>query len=235
MKKLFVFLMTILCIGLSVNAQQGVGSQGALSVEYYNHGSKTGHLIFNNSTGSTISKVHIRVTVFITWYEQIDVPYLGKTSQKNTKTLVLCDDDFFNISSGQSKVTRSQRGEVKGGPEKDGKTYQYSVEVEYATPFPGSGSSSSSQSSPSYSSSNDGELIMSGEVCHAMYKSSDDPAPSRITVNVYRTRDGNFYANMTSPETISRLSIFKLTGSVYNGYISYQNNKYGILINDSRW
>lgn len=235
MKKTISFLLAIVCIGLTVSAQQGHGSQGNLSVDYYNHGSKTGHLIFNNGSGTTISKAHVRVTVLITWYEQIDVPYLGKTSQKNTKTLVLCDDDFFDISSGQSKVDRSRRGDVKGGPEKEGKTYQYSVEVEYATPFPESSSNSSSQASSLYSSSSGGELIMSGEVCHAMYKSGNDPAPSRITVDVYRTHDGRYYANLTSPEQVNGLSIFKLSGAVYNGYVKYQNNNYGILINDSRW
>ena len=51
----------------------------------------------------------------------------------------------------------------------------------------------------------------------------------------YYYYDGKYYANMTSPETINKMSIFKLTGSVYNGYIKYQNNSYGILINDSRW
>lgn len=236
MNKIVLILVVLFCFGLSANAQQGSGSQGALSVEYYNHGSKTGHLIFDNQTGSTISKVHIRVTVLITWTEQIDVPYLGKTDQKNKKTLVLCDDYFYNIPPNQSKVARSQRGEVKGGPEKTGKTYQYNVEVEYAVPFPGSANNSSSQSGSS-SSSNNGELIMSGEICHAMYKSMDDPAPSRITVNVYKTRDGKYYANMTDPESINNMSIFKVTGTdfAYNGYIAYQNNKYLISINDSMW
>ncbi len=235
MKKIFILLILITFMGLPVSAQQGRGSQGDLIVDYYNHGSKTGHLIFNNGSGKTISKAHVRVTVLITWYEPIDVPFLGKTNQKNTKTLVLCDDDFYDISSGESKATRSQRGEVKGGPEKEGKTYQYNVEVKYATPFPKNGSINSSQSSSSNTSSSDGELIMRGEICHAMYKSGNDPAPSRITVDVYRTHDGKYYANLTSPESVDGLSIFKLSGSVYNGYVRYQNNSYGIMINDSRW
>lgn len=234
MKKIFVLLTMIICMGLSVSAQQGSGSYGSLSVYYYNHGSKTGHLIFNNQTGATISKAHIKVTVLITWYDSIDIPYMGKQAQKNTKTLVLCDDDFSNISKGESKVTSGRRGVVKGGPEKPGKTYRYNVEVECQVPFPGNSSSSTTQANNS-STSFDGELIMRGEVLHAMYKSSDDLAPSRVTVDVYRTNDGKYYANMTSPETINKMSIFKLTGSVYNGYIKYQNNSYGILINDSRW
>lgn len=233
MKK-YVLLITFLCAGLIVSAQNGVGSKGSLTVEYYNHGHETGHLIFNNQTGTTISKVHVKVTVLITKNEYVDVPYVGKVPQKTTKTLVLCDDDFYNVAKGQTKETRSQRGIVKGGPEKQGKTYQYSVELDYQVPFPDGSGSNSSQTSYTSSSTN-GELIMQGEVLHAMYKSIDDPAPSRITVDVYRTNDGRYYANMISPESIKQMSIFKLTGSVYNGYVKYLNNSYGILINDSRW
>lgn len=233
MKKIIASI-ALLCAGFIAYAQQGVGSLGGLTVEYYNHGHETGHLIFNNQTGTTISKVHVKVSVLITKNEYVDVPYVGRVPQKTTKTLVLCDDDFYNIAKGQSKETRSQRGIVKGGPEREGKTYQYNVEVDYQVPFPDGSSNNSSQSSYTSSSAN-GELIMQGEVLHAMYKSIDDPAPSRITVDVYRTSDGNYYANMTSPTATNHLSIFKLTGSVYNGYVKYMNNSYGILINDSRW
>lgn len=234
MKKNIIIFAILALTCLCTNAQEGSGSMGSLTVDYYNHGSKTGHLIFNNQTGTTLSKAHVKVTVLISWNEYVDVPYVGKVPQKTTKTLVLCDDDFYNISRGESKVTSGGRGPVKGGPEKQGKTYQYHVEVECQVPFPGSSGSSPSQTNYTSSSSN-GELIIRGEVLHAMYKSSDDPAPSRITVDVYRTSDGRYYANMTSPETINKMSIFKLTGSVYNGYVKYQNNSYGILINDSRW
>ncbi|MCR5065734.1 MAG: hypothetical protein K6A67_08190 [Bacteroidales bacterium] len=234
MKKCILLFAAVFFCGICANAQQGSGSMGSLTVNYYNHGSKTGHLIFNNQTETTLSKAHVKVTVLITWNEHVNVPYVGEVPQKTTKTLVLCDDDFYNIPKGESKVTSSGRGPVKGGPEKQGKTYQYNVEVECQVPFPGSSGSSTSQTNYSASSS-DGELITRGEVLHAMYKSTDDPAPSRITVDVYRTSDGKYYANMTSPETISKMSIFKLTGSVYNGYVKYQNNSYGILINDSRW
>ncbi len=225
-------------MGFCANAQQGRGSSGLLSVDYYNHGSQTGHLIFNNQTGISISKAHVKVSVLITRTEYVQVPYVGTVPQKVTKTLILCDDDFYDIPKGESKFTSSKRGVVKGGPEKPEKTYQYNVEVDYYVPFPdspGNSNSSSSAFSSSPSSSSNGELIMRGEVLHAMLKSSDDPAPSRITVDVYRKSDGTYYANITSPETINNLSIFKMTGSVYNGYIRYRNNNYAILINDSRW
>ena len=68
--------------------------------------------------------------------------------------------------------------------------------------------------------SDEDEIIMEGEVCHAMFKDIDDPAPSRITIDVYKTPRGRYYANMTSPEKKTNMSIFKLTGSVYNAYIS---------------
>lgn len=229
--KRIVSIIAFFCAGILATAQHGTGSFAGLTVEYYNHGHESGHLIFNNQTGATISKVHVKVSVLITKNEYVDVPYVGRVPQKTTKTLVLCDDDFYNIAKGQSKETRSQRGIVKGGPEKDGKTYQYTVEVEPEIQFPGT---SSSPSNTCPVSSND-NLIMRGEVLHAMYKSLDDPAPSRITVDVYMTSDGKYYVNITSPETVSNMSIFKLNGSVYNGYVNYMNNKYGILINDSRW
>ena len=233
MKKKTILLIALVLLGLCANAQQGSGSFCLLTVDYYNHGSKTGHLIFNNQTGIVISKAHVKVTVLITREESVNVPYVGIIPQKVTKTLVLCDDDFYNIAKGESKVTSSGRGVVKGGPEKPDKTYQYKVEVDFTVPFPDNSGYSGSQSN--YSNSSNGELIMRGEVLHAMYKSSDDPAPSRITVDVYRKSDGTYYANMTYPETINNMSIFKMTGSVYNGYVRYRNNSYAILINDSRW
>lgn len=233
MRKYLLLLLAVFFFGWSANAQQGRGDFLDLSVVYYNHGSKTGHLIFYNNSGGTISKAHVLVSVFITEYEYVNVPYLGNVKRAKTKTLILCDDDFYNIPKGESKETSSGRGIVKGGPEKEGKKYEYTVEVSYEVPFPGS--ESSSGSSQSSSTTANGQLVMSGEVLHAMYKSMDDPAPSRITVDVYRTSSGKYYANKTSPSSVANMEIFKLSGSVYNGYVRYMNNSYGILINDNRW
>lgn len=232
LRKCFAISLLMVVGGLTVNAQQGHGSFVSLNVDYYNHGSKTGHLIFHNNSGSTISKAHVKVSVHITETDTVVIGSYAVPTKKN-KILILCDDDFYNIPKGESKQTSSSRGVVKGGPEKNGKTYRYEVEVDYQSPFPGGGSGSNSSSNGNYS--DDGERIMSGEVLHAMMKSLDDPAPSRITVDVYRTKDGKYYARMTYPESIEKLEIFKLKGSTYNGYVRYANNNYGILINDGRW
>lgn len=233
MKKISLFLAAIFCMGMTINAQNVHGEYLGLSVDYYNHGSKTGHLIVNNQTGATISKAHIKVTVLITWTEEVDIPNVGKMPQTNKKTLVLCDDDIYNISTGESKITSSRRGDIKGGPHKPNKNYKYNVEIVFESPFPGQSSGGDSYSSSSSSSTSDGELVMRGEILHTTGASA--PAPSRITVDVYRTSDGKYYVNMTSPESIKKMPIFKMTGSVYNGYVKYMNSYYYILINDSRW
>lgn len=135
MKKVIFIFVALIYMGLSASSQNVSGSytvpSGSLNVDYYNdrcHDSnKNGRLVITNNSDLTISKAHIYVTVFITWYEQ------SKRSSypiKNTKTLELCDDDFYDIPSHKMiELTSSKRGVVKGGPEKDGKTYQYSIQI----------------------------------------------------------------------------------------------------------
>ena len=114
MKKLFFFLAAIFCIGLPVNAQNnhGYGSYLGLSVDYYNHGEGadkhgTGHLEFHNNTGQTISKAHVTVSVLITWTETNEKEYNIPINHK--KTLILCDDDFYNIAPGDSRVESGKK------------------------------------------------------------------------------------------------------------------------------
>lgn len=124
MKKTFLFLLVLVCFGFSAYSQQASGFNAGVKVDYYNHGSKTGHLIVNNTTNASIEKAHITVTVKIVWREGE-----GYLSQKKTKTLVLCDDDFYNLPQGECQLNASNQGEIKGGPEKEGKSYIYNVEV----------------------------------------------------------------------------------------------------------
>lgn len=132
MKKILV-LFALIFIGISASAQNASNSysliSGSLDVEYYNDRShdlsKNGRLIITNNSDLTITKVHIRVTVLISWFEQTyGYPV------KNKKTLELCDDDFTNIPTRKPlELTRSKRGVIAGGPEKEGKTYQYNIEI----------------------------------------------------------------------------------------------------------
>lgn len=132
MKKILV-LFALVFTGVSAIAQNATSSyslvSGSLNVEYYNDRShdlsKNGRLIITNSSDLTISKAHIRVTVLISWFEQTN-----GYPMRNKKTLELCDDDFTNIPSRKTlELTSSNRGIIAGGPEKQGKTYQYNIEI----------------------------------------------------------------------------------------------------------
>ncbi len=134
MKKVYIIFIFLICLGVSANAQNASSSYsliggGSLNVEYYNDrshdSSKNGRLIITNNSDLTISKAHIRVTVLISWQGDPKNPFII-----DKKTLELCNDDFYNISSKKKlELTSSKRGVIAGGPEKSGKTYQYKIEI----------------------------------------------------------------------------------------------------------
>ncbi len=139
---LFLFL-AIIYFGFSANAQNAMGrcnvpyTSEDLSVAYYNDrlsGGQNGHLEISNNSELTISQAHILVKVLIRWEEKTK----GSTFPiMNKKTLILCDDDFYNIPPKKTiEKTSSKRGIIKGGPEKSGKTYQYIVEISDVVPEP---------------------------------------------------------------------------------------------------
>lgn len=129
MKRLFLFCMAILCLGISVQAQKphATTKSGPLTVDYYNERStdftKDGKLVITNQVAEPV-KAHITVTVRITYTENV-----AGIDMKKTKVLVLCDDDFSNIRPGTKIYYNSSRGKIKGGPEKAGKTYDYHIEI----------------------------------------------------------------------------------------------------------
>ncbi|MBQ4398217.1 MAG: hypothetical protein II829_01370 [Bacteroidales bacterium] len=132
MKKILI-LIALIYFGVTASAQNAASSypvpSGSLNVEYFNDrshdSSKQGRLKITNNSDLTITKAHIRVTVVISWYEQSSYPIRSK------KTLELCDDDFTNIPAARRSIelTSSRRGVIEGGPEKEGKTYQYNIEI----------------------------------------------------------------------------------------------------------
>ena len=129
MKRLLLFCMAILCLGISVQAQKPHATYNSLplSVEYYNERStdqtKNGKLVITNKFNAT-AKAHITVTVRITYTENV-----AGIDMKKNKTLVLCDDEFSNIRPGTEIYLKSNRGIIKGGPEKEGKKYDYHIDV----------------------------------------------------------------------------------------------------------
>lgn len=128
MKKLLFLFFAMFLISVSVKGQQATTQQrladGNVVVKYYNdvlNGGKDGFLIIDNHSSYTIDHLHIRVTVKVTSYEN---------NIKQEKTLVLCDDNITDIPASQTlTVSRTNRGVIKGGPEKDGKTYVYNIEI----------------------------------------------------------------------------------------------------------
>lgn len=208
---------------------------GSLSVEYYNDRkgdlSKNGRLVFNNSSDASISKVHIRVTVDIRWKEQNQISNVN-IPVTNKKTLVLCDDDFDNIP-GKTEITKtnSKRGVIKGGPEKPNKYYSYNIEitnvVSQGVSFPTSGVQKSSP------------LNSGDELMYDQLKIGGLYCDQIITVDVYYSPSTRrCYANMTSPERINNMTIYRLDDSNpnYNAYISYNGcSTYFLYVNPARW
>lgn len=233
MKKILL-IAALLVIYTSVNAQQAEGSfeipTGSLSVSYYNDrstGGQNGHLVITNNSETTITKAHIKVSVLIRWTELVnDFPIANK------KTLILCDDDFTDIPKNQTiEKYSSKRGVVKGGPEKEGKTYTYSVDITDVTyngvSFPTSGVQKSTP------------LNSGDELMYDQLKIGGVYCDQSITVDVYyNPSTQRCYANMTYPERINNMTIWRLddNSGMYNAYISYNGcDTYFLTINLARW
>ena len=95
MKKLFLFVVSLFCITMAVNAQDASGScklpgtYDYVNVDYY----RNGHLAVSNQSGMMITQLHIKVTTVETWDAN------GKP-QKRTKTL--CDRNYYDIPPYQT-------------------------------------------------------------------------------------------------------------------------------------
>lgn len=126
MKKLLFLIFTMFIVGMSVKGQQATSQwfDGRVTVKYYNdvlNGGQNGHLVINNNSSYEIDHISIRVTVNVTSQNEYGI--------KQSKTLVLCDDRITDIPTGQSTIHKTSRGVIKGGPEKEGKTYEYNIEI----------------------------------------------------------------------------------------------------------
>lgn len=222
-------------MGFHTFAQQATGNclvpgtSGQLSVEYYNDrlsDGKDGHLIIYNNSGVSIPKVHIKVTVRITWTEVVNLGNGITYPKSKSKVLELCNDEIYDIPREESIITRTRRGVIKGGPQKEGKNYSYSVEIRIP-------SADNISNSESQAISNDDELIYSDKKIYKMNIVADCKA--FIVVDVYKTSSGNFYANMKSPESKKGMNIFKLNSASDNAYIEYGDCQYSFYLNQARW
>lgn len=144
MKKHFLLLCCMIAFGLSVFANDPPkatyrcklpGTYDYVTVDYFNEGKGQGYLVFANQSNMVITRMRVKVEVLDTWYEEVTNfnQYLGETETrrvKKTHTAVLCDDTFYDIATNRSDVRRSSsRGPVKGGNEKPGHDYKYTVTV----------------------------------------------------------------------------------------------------------
>lgn len=124
MKKLLFLIFALFLVGVSAKAQHATAQKNMagknVTVEYYNN-TNNGHLVIYNNTDYEIGKLHVRVTVKVTSYNELNM--------KQEKILVLCEDDVTDIPTGKKIVYKTNRGAIKGGPEKEGKTYEYSIEL----------------------------------------------------------------------------------------------------------
>lgn len=142
-KNLFLFCCMI-AMGLSaiaVDPPKGTtrcklpGTYDYVTVDYFNEGYGEGYLVFANQSNMTIARMHVKVEVRDTWNEEV-TKYNQLTHEEVTTTVtkhriaVLCDDTFYDIPCCRSeKRTSSSRGPVKGGNEKNGHTYDYTVTI----------------------------------------------------------------------------------------------------------
>lgn len=126
MKRLIFLIFAMFFVGMYAKGQQATTQwfNGRVTVKYYNdvlYGGQNGHLVIDNNSTYEIDHITIRVTVNVT--------SLNEYGMEQVKTLVLCDDRITDIPTGQSTILKTNRGVIKGGPEKEGKTYEYNIEI----------------------------------------------------------------------------------------------------------
>ena len=76
--------------------------------------------------------MHVKVEVTEEWTAEIPRPETDLPPRKEPRkhTRVLCDDTFYDIPYNRSEIRKnSSRGPVKGGNEKEGHSYKYTVTV----------------------------------------------------------------------------------------------------------
>ena len=136
MKKILSIFTLAFLLSISASAQHQVkrsflvpDTPQQLELTYTNHvplNGKNGSLYIKNQSDKDLKNVHIIVSVKISWTDTV-----GSYPQKRTKKLILCDDQFDIAAYETNTLKESNRGIIKGGPEKKGKTYSYDIEVTF--------------------------------------------------------------------------------------------------------
>ncbi len=147
MKKHILLLCCMIAFGLSVFANDPPkatyrcklpGTYDYVTVDYFNEGKGQGYLVFANQSNMVITRMRVKVEVTDYWdatesynyQDEFGTWQRGERTVTKTHTAVLCDDTFYDIATNRSDVRRSSsRGPVKGGNEKPGHDYKYTVTV----------------------------------------------------------------------------------------------------------
>lgn len=125
MKKMFLFVVSLFCITMAVNAQdasgycQLPGTYDYVNVDYY----RDGHLAVSNQSGMVITQIRIKVVADETWDANGEL-------QKHQK--VLCNQTYYDIPPYQTtKITEGVSGFSEQGWVMN---YKYKLKVDVGNP-----------------------------------------------------------------------------------------------------
>ena len=134
MKKLIVLVASVVCMGLSANAQTASGTcklpgtYDYVNVDYYE---SDGHLAVSNQSGLKITQLRITVKCTITWEEKDYSAENYGNNKTMSKTVTVCDKNFYDIAPNQTTTlsdgVKSKKDIYIG--QGNATRYEYSVTV----------------------------------------------------------------------------------------------------------
>lgn len=135
MKKKLLFLVSLFCISIAMNAQDASGNcklpgtYDYVNVDYYSDG----HLAVSNQSGMVITQLHIKVVVIETWDADGRDSKGRVQTRPQTRTKVLCDRNYYDIPPYQT--TRITDDVQKFNEQGYVVNYKYKYEVSVGNPI----------------------------------------------------------------------------------------------------